>query len=339
MKDIAAELGISISTVSRVLRNDPHVSQKTRNRVLSIAQSKNFTKKKAVKNRIIYLIDKYYFLDTSNFYNPLIDVIENTARQQGYQFQFVTIESADSLLSKLDFSNVSGILVTSSFIEQLLPMIKMLAIPVVFVDSYLPLENTSAVLVDNVCGIIKAVKYLSDKGHRDIGFLEGDLADVDCIERLAGFKRALEMLKLPLTEAYILESKLSLSSSYQAMRGFLLESPVLPTAFIGVNDLVTIGAMQAVRDYGMSVPDQMSFIGFDDISLAKEVTPSLTTVRVDMRAMGMLSVQRLVELMNNKPVLFEKMIVNTSIVERNSVVAPRSGPRNKEVVDTIIAQV
>lgn len=324
MKDIAQELGVSISTVSRAMRNDPHVSMETRKRVLDAASKQHFVMKKTTSKRITYIIDKNYFLHTSNFYNPLIDVIEEYAQQHGYQFQFVTIDNVDSFLSKLDFDSVSGILMTSSYIEELLPIIKMHSVPVVFVDSYLPLDDTSAVLVDNVCGILKAVKYLTDRGHSKIGYLEGDLDDIDCVERLTGYKRGLETAGLSVNDGYVIQSKLNLSSSYQAMIGFLRRTKSIPTAFIGVNDMVTIGGMQAAKDFGLTVPEQMSFIGFDDIGLSNEVTPRLTTVHVDVNSLGMLSVQRLVDLMEGKPINFHKMLINPTVVERSSVATLRA---------------
>lgn len=211
---------------------------------------------------------------------------------------------------------------TSSFIEKLMPILKMHSFPVVLVDSYLPLEDTSAVLVDNVCGILKAVKYLVDKGHRKIGYMMGDLADIDCVERRAGFRRGLSIFDLPIDEDSILECKLSISSSYQAMSAFLHQSTSLPTAFIGVNDLVTIGGMQAAKDFGFTVPEEMSFVGFDDIGLSKEISPALTTVHVDIQALGKFSVECLIDLIKNDPVSFHKILINTTIVERNSVAAP-----------------
>ena len=127
------------------------------------------------------------------------------------------------------------------------------------------------------------------------------------------------MFGLPLRDHYILPCDLNMSSSYQAMMCFLKQSTSLPTAVIGVNDIVTIGAMQATKDFGLEVPNEVSFIGFDDIDMANEVVPALTTVHVDKKQLGELSVQRLVQLINSEPILFHKIVINPSIVERLSV--------------------
>jgi LacI family transcriptional regulator len=319
MKDIADRLGVSTSTVSRALRNDPHISAETRKKVLNIARSSHFVKTKSTSKKIYYIIDKSYFLFTSNFYNPLIGIIEEEAQKEGYEFQFTTIDSVEQFLMKIDLNDVGGIIMTSSYIEALIPTLNLYNIPFVLVDSYLPLEDTSAVLTDNIGGILKAAKHLVDRGHSKIAYLEGELEDIDCLDRLAGYKRALEMFDLPSREDYVIPSDLNMSGSYQAMMRFLKSCDDLPTAVIGANDIVTIGAMQATKDYGLEVPFEISFVGFDDIEMANEVVPALTTVHVDKESLGKLSVKRLVQLIKNEPITFHKIVINPSIVERKSV--------------------
>lgn len=319
MKDIADKLGVSISTVSRAMKNDPHISSETRKKVFEIARSSQFVKNKSNSKKIYYIIDKSYFLFTSNFYNPLIGIIEEEVQKEGYEFQFTTIDSVEQLMLKIDLSDIAGIIMTSSYIEELIPTLTLYNIPFVLVDSYLPLEDTSAVLTDNIGGVLKAVKFLVDRGHEKIGYLQGEMEDIDCVDRLTGYERGLAMNGFKLEEEFILSSELNMSNSYQAMMRFLKTHEDVPTAFIGANDIVTIGAMQATKDFGLRVPQDVSFIGFDDIDLANEVVPPLTTVHVDKEGMGKLSVHRMVELIKNEPISFHKMMINPTIVERKSV--------------------
>ncbi|MFA5570349.1 MAG: LacI family DNA-binding transcriptional regulator [Sphaerochaetaceae bacterium] len=327
MKDIAAELGISVSTVSRALKNDPHISIETRTRVFEFVREKNYVKNRSLKKKIYYIIDKKYFLFTSNFYNPLIQVIEEEVIKKGFEFHFTTIADAKNLFSKVDLKDIAGILMTSSYIETLIPIFNENNIPIVLVDSYLPLENTNAVLPDNSNGIMNAVKFLVEHGHKQIGYLEGDLQDIDCADRLTGFKRGLELFEVPLCEETVLSCNLNMLSSYQAMMKFLKEHSEVPSAFIGANDVVTIGAMRAAKDFGLDIPEDISFIGFDDVDLSKDMVPSLTTVHVDRESLGLVAVQRLVQLINNEPIHYHKMLICTTIVERDSVA-------NRSLLDT-----
>lgn len=319
MKDIALQLGVSPSTVSRALKNDPHISMEMRKKVFEMAKENNFNKPKNTSRNIYYLIDKSYFLFTSNFYNPLIDVIEDAVQRTGYNFHFSTIDGLDQMLRVMNLNETAGVLMTSSYIEDIIPALNLYSIPFVLVDSYLPLEDTSAVVTDNVSGILKAIEYLYKRGHRRIGYLVGPQDDIDCADRLMGFRQGINMFKLDTQPEDILDCKLSMSSSYQVTMQFLRKNGAHPTAFIGANDIVTIGAMQGAKDFGLKVPYDISFIGFDGIDLASEVVPALTTIFVDREAMGQLSVNRLVELMESKPVGFHKIMLNPRIQEGGSV--------------------
>ncbi len=332
MKDIAKSLGVSTSTVSRALKNDPLISQEVRNKVSEIARKSNYTKRRSGSKNIYYLIDKNYFLLTSNFYNSLIEVIERETLQQGYKFHFNTIDDGDFSMSSLDLDNVAGIIMTSSYIEKIIMRFSASRIPIVLMDSYLPLEDISAVITDNIDGILKAMHYLYSRGHTRIGYMSGIVKDdIDCVDRLTGYTRALELFHIPFDRSLVVESDLSMSGAYEAFRNFLNRTKELPTAIIGVNDIVAIGALNAIRDFGLHVPADMSVIGFDDISLSNEVTPRLTTIHVDKEKMGRLSVARLIDLIKEKPVSFHKMMINPTIVERDSV-RSLPGAKGEEVI-------
>ena len=134
MKDIADKLGVSISTVSRAMKNDPHISPETRLKVFEIARDSQFVKNKSNSKKIYYIIDKSYFLFTSNFYNPLIGIIEEEVQKEGYEFQFTTIDSVEQMMMKIDLNDIAGIIMTSSYIEELIPTLNLYNIPFVLVD-------------------------------------------------------------------------------------------------------------------------------------------------------------------------------------------------------------
>ena len=160
-------------------------------------------KNKSNSKKIYYIIDKSYFLFTSNFYNPLIGIIEEEVQKEGYEFQFTTIDSVEQLMMKIDLNDIAGIIMTSSYIEELIPALNLYNIPFVLVDSYLPLEDTSAVITDNIGGVLKAVRHLAERGHERIGYLQGEMEDIDCVDRLTGYKRGLEMNGLPFCSEFV----------------------------------------------------------------------------------------------------------------------------------------
>lgn len=321
LKDIASILGVSPATVSRALKNDQHISVETRRKVFELAKANNIIIEKETKN-IFYLMDKAYFLHTSNFYNPLIEAIEDVIQNAGYQFHFLTIQDADALLNSLNYEEIAGIIITSPYIENIIPVLKVHGIPIVLLDSYIPTSDIFSVSPDNDTGVFRSIDYLRSNGHTSIGCLCGPKDDIDSVDRYYAYRKWMDMFGLKIMEDAILNCQLSMSSSYEKMTAFLHSHDELPTAFIGVNDMVTIGAMQAVKDFGLKVPEDVSFVGFDGINLANEVTPSLTTVSVDRFTMGKVAVKYIINCIEKKEKTemdFHKILVNPVIKEGGSV--------------------
>ena len=322
LKDIASILGVSPATVSRALKNDQHISVETRKKVFELANANRVTTENNESKNIFYLMDKAYFLHTSNFYNPLIEAIENTVQDAGYQFHFLTIQDADALMNSLNYEEIAGIIITSPYIENIIPVLKVYGIPIVLLDSYIPTSDIFAVIPDNDTGVFRSIEYLRSNGHVRIGCLYGPKDDVDCVDRYYAYRKWMDMFGMEVREDEILNCQLSMSSSYEKMMAFLNSHKELPTAFVGANDMVTIGAMQAVKDFGLKVPEDISFIGFDGISLAEEVTPSLTTVSVDRFAMGSVAVSYIIDRIEKKGINetdYHKILVNPVIKEGGSV--------------------
>ncbi|MBO4278436.1 MAG: substrate-binding domain-containing protein, partial [Spirochaetales bacterium] len=163
---------------------------------------------------------------------------------------------------------------------------------------------------------------LRSNGHTRIGCLSGPKDDIDCVDRYYAYRKWMDIFGLEVMEDAILNCQLSMSSSYEKMTTFLSSHEEIPTAFIGANDMVTIGAMQAVKDYGLKVPEDVSFIGFDGINLATEVAPSLTTVSVDRFTMGSVAVSYIIDRIEKKDKTetdYHKILINPVLKEGGSV--------------------
>jgi DNA-binding LacI/PurR family transcriptional regulator len=213
---------------------------------------------------------------------------------------------------------IDGLVLAGTFIEDTIDLFShRLEIPIVLVDSYAPNLPLDSVVIDNVAGAIAAVEHLVDQGHRRIGLIGSNEDSPPSIcGRREGYHRALRAHGVQQT--YIQPSGLSRESGYEAA-GQLLDRAPEVTAVFGCNDLTAIGVISAARDRGLDVPGDLSVIGFDNISLAQEITPALTTIHVHKTWLGAISVRRLAEraLMPQQPKV--TITVSTELIVRESV--------------------
>jgi LacI family transcriptional regulator len=189
--------------------------------------------------------------------------------------------------------------------------------PIVLVDSYAFGCPFDSVVIDNTGGAIQAVNYLIDRGHRCIGLLGTNKhSPPDIRERRDGYSWALAARQID--EVYIEESLMRREEGYHALKRLLQRAPQV-TAVFAVNDETAIGALQAAHEMRIAVPEELSIIGFDDIDMASEVRPALTTIHVPKMWLGRLGVRRLIERAQAPDAPTVTVSVATHLVERNSV--------------------
>jgi DNA-binding LacI/PurR family transcriptional regulator len=193
-----------------------------------------------------------------------------------------------------------------------------LDVPMVLVDEYIPSEDILSVMIDNTDGIIKACKYLHELNHVRIAYISERRNETTAFERFYGFKQAQEMFGFIKDDSLIAECDGKVSDGYRAMEEILEKNTVRPTAVLAYNDIIAFGAMDAIKHHGLSIPEDISVVGFDDINMAKEVNPPLTTVHVPRHLMGVISVQRLIDVIQGKKDLINKVLVPTKLQIRKS---------------------
>jgi LacI family transcriptional regulator len=224
---------------------------------------------------------------------------------------------AISLPSMLLEERVDGVIVLGAFLEETLGHINNRARQIVLVDAYT--NNGSefdSVLVDNVSGAKKAVSYLIAVGHRSIGLIGSEPASYPSIaERRQGYLATLAQYDL---KPFIEDSPLDRADAYEATRRLMARVPDI-TAIFACNDEAAIGAINALQDGGLQVPDQVSVIGFDNIDLAQELKPALTTMHVDKVLMGVMAVRHLLDRVVNPKRASLKTLVSIQLIERDSV--------------------
>jgi LacI family transcriptional regulator len=324
MNEIANKLNLSIATVSRALSGKADtVSEETRKAIFEAVEKYGYHKRRIIGKSVAFVIDKDSFNLSSQFYAQIISGIEEELIRSKYYFHFNSIEREKFDLTKinLNFNDLAGVIMVGVYHDDFVLKLKHIEIPLVLLDYYIPTEDIHTVLIDNADGILKACKYLSSLGHTRVAYLSGDSVETSAQERLYGFRRSQEMFGLDGDrDLVVMNCKSRMDEGFTAMNG-ILDMDRLPTAVLAYNDLIAVGAMDAIKQRGLSIPKDISVVGFDDIGLASEVNPFLTTIHVPKRRMGIMAVQSLLQIIRGKQEPAKKILVPTRLVVRDSTTA------------------
>jgi len=177
----------------------------------------------------------------------------------------------------------------------------------------------NGILINSEDSAKNAVEYLIKKGHREIGYLRGRFRIKAFTARASGYSRALHKHGINTDEQCVVTLSTSMDGAYSDMISFLEQRPKLPTAFFADDDMIALGAMKALQDKGYRIPEDVSIIGFDDLSSSEISTPRLTTIRVFKQEMGRMAVRRLIDVMKHGDFIKSKIQISTEFIERDSV--------------------
>lgn len=329
IKDIAKIAGVSYSTVSKVLNNYPDVGEETRKRVQKVIEEHRFTPNSSAQKLSMKKSNNIAIIMSNLFEVEDIDVIPlqelkgavENAKNLGYEVALYSITS-DSQKYKTYYSfcienNIigaifSGIRTDDIYFQELANN----DFPCVLIDIYAQGEHSSSLSIDNIEASIAGVQYFIDHGHRNIAIINGKLKSIVGIERYAGYCQALVDNGIELNSRYSISGYFDEDEAYFAGKKLLEENPEI-TAVFCASDIMAIGLYRAVKELGMQVGEDISIIGFDDIPLAKYITPALTTIRQDFFQFGYKSVDLLTDLIKkNKG---QHLFMDYELVERESV--------------------
>jgi LacI family transcriptional regulator len=298
IKNVASAAGVSTATASRALNGATNVTQQTRDRVIETARSLGYFPNSAARSLStrrthcigVVLPDLY-----GEFFSELIRGIDRAARRHGLTLLLSGShgdgrELASALRSMR--GRVDGLLVMSPHVDgevlrQNLPP----SIPLVLVNTPSHEEGFAALNVDNFGGASAMVRHLIGRGHQRIAMIAGPEPNFDARERLRGYREMLAELR-PGVAPLVLRGDFSEESGYRAGRQ-IASMPQRPDAVFAANDAMAIGCLFALSEAGVAVPDDVALAGFDDVALARFVTPPLTTVRVRIAELGELALERL----------------------------------------------
>ena len=197
--------------------------------------------------------------------------------------------------------------------------------PLLVLDSWYPKQNFSSVAINNIDSVKNAVEYLINKGHKEIGHIKSSYLIQNFREREHGFLKALELNDISRNGSYDISLTPTMDGAYRDMKNFLQSHHVeLPTAFFADNDILALGAMKALQENGVRIPQDVSIIGFDDLPFCEISTPSLTTIKVDKEQMGNMAVKMLIDFVIKGDYYPFRLSVSTEFIERKSVSEPHS---------------
>lgn len=313
IKDIARLANVSKSTVSRVINNYPDVNKETKERIIKIMQKNNYWPKtvaRSLSTNKSYTIGLFVPTNMNNFFfREVIQGIEYTLGDLGYDILYFTHQKSVkyyidtgikfNFVEKSIDKHVDGLIMlgfNSTNMERFQDLVDS-DIPTVFIDIKFESKRSSYVTSNNYDGACKAVKYLYDLGHRDIGILLGKPEVQPCTERYQGSLETFKKLGLNINKDWVFRLEYLHEEGYQAMKKILAMSKK-PTA-IFAEDMIAIGVIQAIRDAGFSVPEDFSVMGFDNIELSSHY--QLTTINQDQYAMGAVASETLVKIINREP--------------------------------------
>ena len=333
--DVAKKAGVSITTVSRVLTNSPHpVNSKTRERVLLAAEALGFTPNALAralasdKTNIVGIIVG----DASDpYFATIVRGISDEASQNGY-LTFIcnsdrVVENELNFLRLMRNYHVDGVifagggLTDSAYLAQfpgLLAEFDNRRVPVVVLGHHG--FQAPMISIDNQKAAQEMTEYLIGLGHRRIGFIAGPSSLTTSNIRTQGYIQALANHNIPFDPNLVMESNFTYEDGLQ-LADQMLKLDKHPTAIFGSNDQTAIGCLVGLKQRGVSVPKDISVVGFDDISAALYVDPPLTTIRVPMREMGLLSMKQLLCAINNEPIE-PLLILHHELVVRASSMPP-----------------
>ena len=321
IKDIAQKAGVSPATVSRVLNYDPDlsVSKETDQKVFEIAEALNYTKHKN-KRRESAVLRLVQWYDSEEeladlYYLAIRLGIEKRAEE-------LNIRLIKEQLSELSDMETQGTIAVGKFDQAQMKQLKKLNEELLFVDFDGLSLGINSLVVDFSQGVQLIIDQFIKEKHERIGILsgmeytKGSRHEIDD-PRFLVFREYLTRLKL-YNEADHLQGAFTIEGGYTAMKTYLESHTDYPTAFFASSDALAIGAMRAIQVHGLRIPEDISVIGFNDVSVAKYVTPALTTVKVYTEWMGELAVSTILELIQEKAPVPRKITVGTELILRES---------------------
>ncbi|MDO4174993.1 MAG: LacI family DNA-binding transcriptional regulator [Eubacteriales bacterium] len=331
VRQIAKQAGVSTSTVSLVLNNKPGVRQETRDRIAALLIENGYTIRAEAKESdgpeklrtILFL--RYCGFNCvmepkDEFLIRMMVGAEQQAHKLGYQLQLSNADhtNLDDVLSSASNHAVGIVFFASELEESSLDKLKTCHIPLVIMDAVLSCSRLNAVTIDNMEAMEQAVQYLHSLGHTKIGYLHYGVRTGSIPERERGYYAAMREYGLPVSQSNIILLPPGTDAIYDQMCRVLSTRRPLPTAFVSDSDVLAMSSMRALQDHGYRIPQDISLIGFDDISFCTLCNPPMTTMHYPKEEVGIRAVKRIHEIIETGDTTAYQLRLYADLVVRNS---------------------
>lgn len=326
LKDIALEANVSISTVSRALNNDPSISYETKKRVATIAASLGYIKHRIRTNgfpdnwNLVGLIVPEV---TSGYYAHLVHVANEQFEKKNYSTIIKLTNFDEETLIRhvhsLNEMQVSCIIIILDDSEkhsgELFTVVGLTKLPVLFITTkHIPNLDFDSLYIDEHTGIALGLEYLVSKEYRSIGFL----GERQTMDRYYVYRSTMESLNLHADPAHIkISDKRCEEAGYELMRE-IVESGSWPEAVFASYDQLAIGAIHAIEEAGLRIPEDIAILGFDDIPIARYISKGLTTIRNPYEDMISIAVRVLLQRVSNPTSATQRIVLRPSIIKRGT---------------------
>jgi Transcriptional regulators len=325
IKDVAAEAGVGIKTVSRVMNDEPNVRPEMRARVLETATRLNY-RRNSIASSIRRLDQRTASIGlvVEDLANPFASMLTRVVQDYALERQhLVLVGSSDGVIDRerevvAEFCSrrVDGLIVVPSGSDQsYLEEERKRGTPVVFVDRPGRRMKADTVVSDNANGVIEAVRHLGGHGHSRIAYLGDRKSIYTAAQRLEGYRTAMAELTEAVDERYVRTGLRDSESAYRAAHDVLAAEPA-PTALVCGNNVATTGAVHAMQKLG--VRERVAVIGFDDLELADLLRPALTVIAQDIQQLGRQAAELLFERLRQPDVPIRRTTVPVRLIHRGS---------------------
>lgn len=333
LKEIANSVGVSVGTVSRVLNNDStiSVSDETKIKIFNTAEELQYKTPKQRKKTSVDKINKLrvgvveMYSHSEQLQDPYYLLLRSVLDKEcfDHEIEVVNIYKSENEYKFIGQDEINGIIAIGKFSKKEVKMISKLHNNLVFLDSSPDDENFDSVNINFKLGTTKALDYLIQLGHTDIGYI-GSFKTLDDYKgksidnRLITYRQYMKNKKLYKEENEIDTKEMTTKAGYEAIKNFLANSKNIPTAFFVGTDTLATGVLKALNENNIKVPQDVSIIGFNDLIASQYTIPPLSTVSVHMDNLASASVDLILEKISKARSYCKKVIIPSELITRES---------------------
>lgn len=330
LKDIAADCRVSVATVSKALNNHSDIGEKTKAQIQRVAKEMGYFPNSAAKalktnrtwNLGVLFVDDAQSGLTHDYFSYVLDSFKRTAEQKGYDITFIncckTRENRMSYLEHVRHRGFDGVVIACiDFYDPEVTELVRSKIPLVTIDHLF--HNRIAVMSDNVKGMKDLLTFVYERGHRRIAYIHG--ADSSVTQnRLSSFYRTAEELGLTIPDAYVREAAYRDTQAAFSETQELLRLAKRPTCILYPDDFASFGGINAIKEQGLRIPEDISIAGYDGIRIGRHLEPQLTTLRQNTRQIGADAAKSLIDLIEKpKTKVIQQITVAGEVFEGKTV--------------------